>query len=145
MGSAAIAGKIAVVQIGDTVPPVSPTGWTDLAEVYEIPELPIVRNRYNTTFHDSSIYSSQTPGLIPPIDWVISCNYIQAQYDTFWGLLNSTTVDGPLQWFRLLWPDAYYHQFEAFVAGLTPATPLDERITYQVTLAVTQDITYDNS
>lgn len=144
MGSLAIAGKLAVVEIGDIKPPSLPTTWTEITEVYEIGDINVNRGMYDATYHGDSIYRAQMVGLADAMSIQLSCNYVETQYKTFWDLANDSAADGPLEWFRIRWPDGYWHRFEAFVGGVSSQTPLDERITYQVTLACTQDFYYEN-
>lgn len=144
MGSLAIAGKLAIVEIGDIKPPTIPTSWTQLTEVVEIGDFNFSRGKYDATYHGASIYRAQMIGLADPIDIVLTLNYIQTQYKTLWDLANDTAADGPLEWFRIVWPDGWWHRFEAFVSSINAITPLDDRITYQVTLAQTQDVFFEN-
>lgn len=135
MGSQALAGKQAVLEVGDTTPPAQPTVWTPLVEVYEIGDFVINRASYDVTSHGPSIYRNVIPGLADVIEQNISLNYVEAQYQTLFDNMEA----GDLLWFRTYWPDSKYHQYEAYVGNVSSMTPLDDRIMYTVTLRVTQD------
>jgi len=137
-------GKLIQIQYStDGIPPDTPaTVWVMITETYDIPELPIVRDRWNVTTHGPGVFSDQILGLVPPIDIVVSCNYVKPQYDVFYDLAYPADDATPAaKWFRILWPDGEYHMFAALVAGVTPATPLNEHGTYQATLATKGAIT----
>ena len=135
MGSQAIAGKQAVLEVGDTTPPTVPTVWTPMVEVYEIGDFVINRASYDVTTHGTSIYRNVIPGLADVIEQTVSLNYVEAQFQTLYDNVN----DGDLLWFRTYWPDDKYHIYEAYVGNISSMTPLDDRITYTITLRVTQD------
>ena len=145
MGSLAIAGKLAIVEIGDVKPPATPAVWTELTEVVDIGDVPFVRETYDATFHSDSIYRAQMIGLAEPMNITLTLNYVNTQYAALWALANNTAADGPLEWFRIVWPDGWWHRFEAFVSGMTATTPLDDRITYQCNLSTTQDFYFENA
>jgi len=135
MGSLAIAGKFAILEMGNTAPPTPPTAWSTLTEVYEIGDINFHRSRYDTTHHGPSIFRSQIVGLCDIIDVTASLNYVAAQYDAIYAIW----INGELNWWRLWWPDDTNHVFESYVGEITDTTPLDERITYSIILSSTQD------
>jgi hypothetical protein len=146
MGSAAHPASLVVIQQGDIKPPASPTLWTPLSEVLEIGDFEINRPAIDVTSHGATIFAEQIAGgKIEPIDVQITMVYEQLAYQTMWNLVTDTAQDGPLEWWRLLYPDTYYHQFEAFVRRISSINPLREAQTFQVNFAVTQTVTYDNS
>lgn len=133
--TAALAGKTVVVQIGTGGPP--PDLWTDIVEVYEIGELPMERDDYDVTSHDSSLYREFISGLYSPIPFEISANYVATQYDE----LRTLRESGILGFYRILFPDSTTEEFEARVTKVSPVIPLDDRITYNVTLKINADVT----
>jgi len=136
----AIAGKTAVIQMAVEVPPVPAATWNDIVEVYEIGELPIERETYDVTSHNSSFYREYIMGLYVTSTLTMSANYEETQYDALFALVG-TGVD---MYFRLVYPDTptnSTHEFMALVSSVSPVTPLDDRITYNLTLTVTGAIT----
>lgn len=135
--TAALAGKSAQVQLNASIPPAAPGAWTNITEVYEIGELPVERETYDVTSHSSSLYREYIMGLFVTSTLSMSANYETVQYNALFALVG-TGVD---RYFRLAYPDATYHDFIALVSNVSPVTPLDDRITYNVTLTVTGAIT----
>lgn len=135
MATQALAGKTATVQIGTGGPP--PTTWDDIEEVYEIGELPIERDRYDVTSHGESYYREYILGLFTTSELTMAANYVQSQYDS----LFTEVGTGNLVWYRIAYPDNTSHEFEAIVSSVSPVTPLDDRLTYNLTLTVSGPIT----
>lgn len=136
--TAALAGKTATVQSGTGGTPGDT--WTDIQEVYEIGELPIERETYDVTSHDTSFYREYIMGLFVTSSLTMSANYVEAQYDTLFALVGG----GALGWYRIAYPqDNSTHVFQAFVASVSPASPLDDRLTYSLTLTVSGAVTRD--
>ena len=133
----ALAGKTALVQINASIPPAAVGAWTNITEVYEIGELPVERETYDVTSHGSSFYREYIMGLFVTSTLSMSANYESVQYNDLFALVG-TGVD---MYFRLRYPDASFHDFTAFVSSVSPVTPLDDRITYNIMLTVTGAIT----
>lgn len=138
MGSQAISGKFAILKQGNSVPPLPPTTWTALEEVFDIGEVNINRTMYDVTFHDPSIYRSQIPGVADVINIVCSLNHIEDQYLALRDLMET----GTLQWWRIEYPDSTTHEFKAYVGQVSSLHPLDDRLTYTITLGATQGFTF---
>ena len=136
--TAALSGKTATVQSGSGGTPADL--WTDIQEVYEIGELPIERDTYDATSHDSSFYREYIMGLFVTSSLTMSANYVKAQYDALFALVGG----GTLGWYRIADPqDNSTHVFQAFVANVSPSSPLDDRLTYSITLTVSGAVTRD--
>lgn len=135
--TAALAGKTAVVQINASIPPAVIGAWSDIIEVYEIGELPVERETYDVTSHGSSFYREYIMGLYVTSTLTMSANYESVQYDALFALVGVGTE----RYFRLLYPDATYHDFIALVSSVSPVTPLDDRITYNLVLTISGAIT----
>ena len=137
--TAALAGKSAGVQKGDQLPPGAATTWTSIIEVYEIGELPVERDTYDVTSHGASYYREYVLGLFVTSALTMSANYVAIQYDTLFDDVGSGTE----RWYRLVYPapDNSTHEFVGFISNVSPVTPLDDRLTYNVTITVTGEIT----
>lgn len=134
--SDAIAGKFSVMEIGSGGVP--PTSWSELTEVYDIGDLPIRLGTYDVTSHGASRYREILPGLFEISELTMNANYVQAQYDQLYTMAETISNE----WFRLRWPDDTAHTFSGYITDVTPTTPLDERITYAITITVTGQIAY---
>lgn len=148
MGSSAFAGKPVVIELGDTLPPApctTATVWTALAEVTEIGDLVLNRSVYDATSHGASIYRDQILGIADPVNIDLKLNYTApaSNYSPEWVKFN--VVQAASYWYRIYYPDDYWHRVEAFVGGLTSSTPLDEKIEFSLKLVCTQDILFENS
>ena len=79
-------------------------------------------------------------GLFVTSSLTMSANYVKAQYDALFALVGG----GALGWYRIAYPqDNSTHVFQAFVANVSPASPLDDRLTYSITLTVSGAVTRD--
>lgn len=136
--TAALSGKTATVQSGTGGTPGDT--WTDIQEVYEIGELPIERETYDSTSHNASFYREYIMGLFATSSLTLSANYVAVQYAGLFDLVGT----GELRWYRIAYPEANTtHVFQAFVASVSPASPLDDRLTYSITLTVSGPVTRD--
>jgi len=134
MATAALAGKQALVQIGSGGPP--PTAWAEIVEVYDIGELPVERAIYDVTGHSSSFYRETISGLYVISSLTMGANYVKAQYETLFSKIGEDDPALAIDYYRLLYPDDFYHEFQASVTNVTPVTPLDDRLTYNLTLTI---------
>jgi hypothetical protein len=141
MGSAGIIGKRALLKKGDLVPPIPATIFTTIAEVYELSEFDYSREPKDATYHTGGYASAQILGIVPPINLSYLCNYVSEQFLDFWTLVRA---EQDLSWWQVLLPNDYYYLFEGYVSGLKMVTPLDDRITYELKIAVTQDVGFSN-
>lgn len=137
--SGAIAGKNATIEIYEEGPPIT---WTPLSEIKNIGDMTLKAGVYDVTSHGPSLYREIKPGLYEISDLSMECNYIddavQQQYQTFFTkFLNSTLAS-----YRLRWPDDTAHTFEAYVTDITPTTPLDDVIKYNLTLTISGIVVY---
>lgn len=131
----AIAGKQATIEIGTGGPP--PDSWTAIEEVVDIGELPIEREIYDVTSHGTGFYREFISGLYVISQLTMTANYVEAQYASLFSEAGSDN----LGYYRLRYPDDTTHLFRALVTNVTPVTPMDDRITYNLTLTISGEIT----
>jgi hypothetical protein len=136
MASNSWAAKPVYLTIGDTVPPLPPTIWSDVAEVYTLPDLALVRAVIDDTHHGPSYFRTSLPGVYEPISLPYELNYEALQYEAFLTDLKQESTQST-RWYRVVFPDSKADQFEAFVAGMTKQSPMEGRVTYTLTLQVT--------
>lgn len=141
MGSAAMTGKTAVLQVATELPPTPPVAWTDLTEITVIGNFIQERAIYNATFHSSDEFSSQITGVKMPETLDFTTNYIPADYVS---QLQTPYGDNELRWYRILPPDGEtigqgYWQFEARISKIEVSTPLDGLVTIDGTFAIDQE------
>jgi len=139
MSTAALAGKQAVIQIGSGGPP--PTLWEEIVEVYDIGELPVERAIYDVTGHSASFYRETIAGMYVISSLTMGVNYVNEQYEMLFSKIGEDDPALAIDYYRLLYPDNYYHEFQANVTNVTPVTPLDDRLTYNLTLTISGAIT----
>lgn len=135
--SDAIAGKYAVLERATDDPP---TIWETIEEVFSIGDLTQRFSLYDVTSHGPSAYREVIPGLFDLIEIDLEMNYIWLQYEIFKGYADARVP----YWWRLNYQDGSKHTFSAYVVECSPKTPLDDRITYAVTLAIDGAITSTN-
>lgn len=128
--TAALAGKQSTIEVGTGGPP--PDTWTAIEEVYDIGELPIERATYDVTSHGSSYYREFISGLYVIPQLTMGANYVETQYDTLFSELGTDAIG----YYRLRYPDDTTHEFQAIITSVTPVTPLDDRLTYNLTLTI---------
>ena len=144
MGIIGLPTKLIVVQQGDTVPPTTPTVWTDLTRVLTVTGFELVRMVKDSTTLGPSLFADQTPTRFEPFNPTLTCVYDQASYQEFRNLLVDTSLTGPLQWWRFVLPDTYWQHFEAFVTKVGDLYEMDDYIKYEVILSGTQEPFFDN-
>ena len=145
MGSLAVAGKTAVLQVAGEIPPIAPVTWVDMVEVTEIGNFNVDRALYDVTFHSSSDHSDQIVGRRLPVLLDFEANFVYTEYvSAYWDKF----INKELSWYRILPPDGElvghgFWLFEAYMKALVVVTPLDGAIKIDGTLAITQDYTFE--
>lgn len=150
MGSSAFAGKTVVMERNTGAEPPTPPvpgSWAEFVEVTEIGDLALNRSVYDATSHGASIYRDQLLGVVDAVNIDITCNLTGGlHYDGFFEFAGlGSTTDPDLSWYRILYPDGYYHLIEGYIGGITSSTPLDEKVTFKLKMVCTQEIQYINT
>lgn len=135
-------GKTVIFQKAGEIPPTPPVGWGSFATVYDIGNLSLLRAVYDSTNHGPSFYRESLKGVYEKIEHTLSLNHTSGGYDLMRDLLDLLDEDPGDRWWRISFPDSKGITFMASVTTLTDLTPRDERITYDVTLTVSEVVTF---
>lgn len=139
-------GKLAKLQQGNEVPPTAATSWTDLDEILEFGGLDLSKEIYDTSTLDGTIWSDQIVGRIAPFNVDLTCLYNDdvaagSKYAGWDTLLRQADQAAGLQWFKIVYPDTSETMFSARVARINNMIAVDDKMTYELTLAVTGSVT----
>lgn len=142
--SNAIAGKKALIQLGNNTPPAPPDTWEDVDEIRDIGDMPLRAAIYDVTSHGPSLYREIKPGLYEISEFTMTANYLDDSVSSQYAELYTKFLNSTISWYRLMWPDDSTHTFKGYVTDITPTTPLDDVITYNLTITIDGDVVYSS-
>lgn len=109
--------------------------WTEVAEVLECPPpSPEVDEAELTHQQSPDYYREFVATLIDPGDTEITLNYTPASHE-----LAMTKIRQSI-WWRIELPDGTTFDFKAYVKSVSNENPIDDRITFSITLRVSGPI-----
>ena len=111
--------------------------------VDSIGDISLTADEVDDTTHGASTWKTYIAGLKDGGTIPIVLNYDST--DTSHNVLISRFMDGSSNEYRVVFPDASYFQFTAFLSGLGIATPKDEKIQRTFTFRIDGQTTPDFS
>lgn len=149
MSTQAIAGKFTTIEINGDLPPLGPdpSGWTQLAEVTDIGQIPLSRTLIDVSYHDVNIWPERIVGMANPTNIDLELNFIHEQYS----FLNQLWDDEETRWFRVVirprWNmqigESYWQiLIEALITDVSVTAPIDAGVIANVSLAASGRVAY---
>ncbi len=132
-------GKTAILQIATEIPPVPAAVWTAKDNIFAIGGVALTRATYDSTNHGASFYRDFIKGVYEKIVIPFSLNYLDTEFTFYRDLMDE---DPGARWWSILWPDDSGNMFVAEVTKVEDTTPRDERITFDIELTVSGEVTY---
>lgn len=134
-GSSAHATLLKFASSGSTV-------FTTIAEVGDISGPGLTAEAVEITNHSSTNgWREYVPGLLDGGEVSFSINYMpdDTTHDESAGLFYAMT-ERLTRFYQLLYPDDSYHIFQAIVTGLSPDNPVSGKLSADVTLKITGEV-----
>lgn len=122
-------------------PPSAPAGgsfsFTDIAELRDLTPPSMMRNIIDMTTHNEQD-DARVVGIRRSGDLTFDCNFVptNATHDELTGF-QQAWFDGERKVFEVVYPDGSGQRFSGFFANIEPSAPVDDRLSAQVTIAVT--------